>query len=110
MDLLGHERHRRAGHDVGDRRELLGSGLGRRDEARDRVGGGRQEEHPAVRVAEFVEPVLEAGHDADVAAAAADRPEQVGLVRGVDLAHLPSAVTTSAPTRLSIVRPCLRTR
>ena len=46
---------------------------------------------------DLVEPVLEARRDAEVAAAAADRPEQVRMVLGVDQqAAAPSAVTTSA--------------
>jgi hypothetical protein len=34
-----------------------------------------------------VQPVVEARDDADVPAAAADRPEQLGLAVGVDLEH-----------------------
>ena len=74
---LGDERHRRAGHDVGDRRQLLGRRLGGRDEARDRVRGRGQEQHPADDLGQRVQPELEPRHDAEVAAAAADRPEQV---------------------------------
>ena len=70
----------------------------------------RQDEHAADDPVQLVEPELEAGHDAEVAAAAADRPEQVGVRLGVHAQKLPSAVTTSAASRSSIVRPCLRTR
>ena len=52
------------------------------------LGRRRQDEHPADDAGELVEPELEARHDAEVAAAAADRPEQVGLVLGVDAAQL----------------------
>ena len=48
--------------------------------------------------------------DAEVAAAAADRPEEVGMRVGVDAAISPSAVTISAASRESMVRPYLRTR
>ena len=85
MVLGWDERHRRAGHDVGDRRQLLGRRLGRRDEAGNGVRGGRQQQHPADDPGQLVEPIVEAGHDAEVAPATADRPEQVGMVVGVDL-------------------------
>ena len=59
----------------------------------------------------LVESVTEARDDAEVAAAAADRPEQVGVVVRVDRGGCaPSAVTISAASRSSIVRPYLRTR
>ena len=87
--LLGHERHRRAGHHVGDRRQLVGRGLGRGDEPGDGLGRRRQDEHPAGRPrAASCSRKLEPRHDAEVAAAAADRPEQVGLVLGVDAEEL----------------------
>ena len=85
MVLGWHERHRWAGHDVGDRRQLVGRRLGRRDEPGNGVRGGRQQQHPADDPRQLVEPIVEAGHDAEVAAATADRPEQVGMVVGVDL-------------------------
>ena len=55
-----------------------------------------------------VQRELERGDDAEVPAAAAQRPQQVGVLdRG--RAHLaPSAVTSSAASRLSQARPCLR--
>ena len=46
------------------------------------LAGERQEQHAAGDHLDRVEPVAEAGGDAEVAAAAADRPEQVG-VRGL---------------------------
>ncbi len=56
-----------------------------------------------------VEPVLERGDDAEVAAAAAQRPEQVGVLASRwRSSRRPSAVTTSAESRLSQVRPCVR--
>ena len=66
---------------------------------------------PPDDLADRLEPELEPRRDAEVAAAAADRPEQVGLVRRRRRRSTsPSAVTISAASRLSIVRPCLRTR
>ena len=79
-----HERHRRGGHDVGDRRELSGAASAASMNPRDRLGRGGQQQHPADDLGQLVEPELEPGHDPEVAAAAADRPEQVRLVLGVD--------------------------
>ena len=45
------------------------------------VRRGRQDQHPAHDPVELVQPVLEPGRDAEVAAAATDRPEQVGVGR-----------------------------
>ena len=57
------------------------------------------------------EPELEPGRDAEVAAAAADRPEEVRLrARRRPAGRWPSAVTISAASSESIVRPYLRTR
>ena len=86
--LLREERHGRRRHDVGDRRELVRRRIGGGDEAFDHVGRPRQHEHAAGELADVRQPVLEAGHDAEVAAAAADRPEQVRLVLGVDASEL----------------------
>ena len=87
--LLGRqERHRRRRHDVGDRRELLGRGLGLGDEAVDRLRGRRQDQHSADDSVQPVELELEPGRDAVVAAAAADRPEQVGMRLGVHAKEL----------------------
>ena len=56
-----------------------------------------------------VQPELERRDDAEVAAAAADRPEQVRVLASRSRARSsPSAVTTSAEIRLSMVRPNLR--
>ena len=73
-------------------------------------GRGRQDQHPADDLRDLVQPELEARGDAEVAAAAADRPEEVGLALLVACTSSPSAVTTSAASRSSIVRPCFRTR
>ena len=61
-----------------------GAAVGRRDEPGDRVRRRRQDSIPPTIAADAREPEPEAGHDAEVAAAAADRPEEVGLVVGVD--------------------------
>ena len=52
----------------------------------------------------------ERGDDAEVAAAAANGPEQVAVLLGLATTKLPSASTTSAASRLSMVRPYLRVR
>ena len=74
------------------------------------LGGRRQEQHAAHDPRERPHAEAEPGGDAEVAAAAADRPEQVGVVSASVRTSSPSAVTTSAASRLSIVRPCARTR
>ena len=54
----------------------------------DRVGRRGQDQHAADDRADLVEPELEPGRDAEVAAAAADRPEQVGVRLGVHAQEL----------------------
>ena len=93
-----------------DRRgELEGVGRGRRDLGQppedlsrgvDRVVDVAGHDRPRVDGAE-----LERGHDAEVAAAAAQRPEQLGIAVGPATTRSPAAVTTSARTRLSQVKP-----
>jgi len=82
--LGGDERQRRGGHHARDRRELVRRVLGRGDEPDDHLGRGRQQQHPADDRAELVQTELEPGRDAEVAAAAADRPEQVRMRLGID--------------------------
>jgi len=72
-----------SGQDVGDGRQLLRRGLRLGDEGGDHLGGCRQHQDPAHDRAQRVQPQLEPGRDAEVAAAAADRPEQVGMGVGV---------------------------
>jgi hypothetical protein len=50
-----------------------------------------------------MEPVLERGHDAEVPAPAAQPPEQLGFSPALAVTRSPSAVTTSADSRLSHV-------
>ena len=85
---LRDERHRRAGHDIGDRRELVRGGLREGDERCDHVGRRGQHQHPAGEFGDRVEPELERGRHAEVAAAAADRPEEVRVRRGVHAERL----------------------
>ena len=75
-------------HDVGDRGELVRRRIGGGHEAFDHFGRPGQDQHAAGELADVRQPVLEAGHDAEVAAAAADRPEQVRLVLGVHAPQL----------------------
>ncbi len=86
--LLRDERHRRARHDVRDRRQLVGRRLGGGDESRDRLGGRRQDQHAAHGGFERMQLESEARRDAEVAASAADRPEQVRVMLGVDAQEL----------------------
>ena len=87
--VLGrNERHRRAGHHVGDNREVLRRGIRRRDEPGEGLRRCRKDQHPAHDGVHGVEPVPEARHDAEAAAAATERPEQVGMAIGVCDDHL----------------------
>ena len=58
------------------------------DEAFDHFGRPGQDQHAAGELADVRQPVLEAGHDAEVAAAPTDCPEQVRLVLGVHAPQL----------------------
>ena len=49
--------------------------------------------------AELVQAQLERGHDAEVAAAATQRPVEIGVFAGIARTRPPSASTTSAETR-----------
>ena len=69
---------------------------------------GRQDQHAANERRNLVQLVLEPRHDAEVAAAAADGPEQVWVTGLVDGDNHPSARTISAARRLSMVRPYFR--
>jgi cytochrome c1 len=77
------ERHRRRDHDVGDRRQLLRSSLGLGDERCDHLGRRRQDQHAAEDHVDLVQTETEPRRHAEVAAAAADGPEQLGMRLGV---------------------------
>ena len=87
MVLGRQERQRRGGHDAGDRRELVRRRLRRGDEAVDRVGRRGQHEDAAGELRHVVEAEAQLRRDAEVPAAAADRPEQVRVRVGVDVQH-----------------------
>ncbi len=75
------ERQRRRVADEGDRRQLVGR---RRDDlgvGPQPLAGGRVDDGAAEDGVDRVEPVAEAGRDPEVAAAAAERPEEVGVLR-----------------------------
>ena len=80
VECLGDERRRRGGHQDRDRRQRLGRTRCQRDEALEHLPGRGQEQGATEDRGHGVQPELEAGHDAEVAAAAPDRPEQVGMV------------------------------
>ena len=82
--LRRHERRGRQAHHERDLGQLLGRRDRRVDEVAQHLRRQRQDEHAARDHVDRVEPVAEARGDAEVAAATADGPEQVG-VRG--LAH-----------------------
>jgi len=45
----------------------------------------RPEEHPCVHLANGIESELERGYDREAAAAAAERPEEIGFVLAIDM-------------------------
>ena len=79
MRLLGKERQRRGDHHVRDRRELVGRRLRGLEEARDHLRRRRQDQHAADDLRHSAQAQPKPGGDAEVALAAADRPEQVRL-------------------------------
>jgi hypothetical protein len=89
VQRLGHERHRRRGHHVLDRAQLVRGRLGLRDEAGDHLGRRGQQEQAADDRVDRMKPVLQARDDAEVAAAAPQRPEQLGLGPCVHAAQPP---------------------
>ena len=84
MRLRRQERHRGRNHHVGDGRELVRRSVGLLDERGDRLGGRGQDQDAAHDRAQLLQPVLEPGGDAEVAATAADCPEQIRVRLGVD--------------------------
>ena len=81
--LLGHERQRRRGHHIGDRRQLFRRCFRLGDERADQLRRRRQHEHAAGDPVDLVQSELEPRGNAEVAAAAADRPEQIWMGLGV---------------------------
>ncbi len=88
VHLLREERHRGRDHDVRDRGKLLGRGFGLGDEPVDRVGVRREDQHAADDRLDRMQAVVESRGDAEVAASSSDRPEEIGLRVGVDVAEL----------------------
>jgi len=88
VELGGHHRHGWGGQDVDDARQLLGRGVGGGDDPGQHLGGGRQQQQPAQHPVQRAQPELEARRHPEVAAAAAQRPEQVRVVLGVGTPHL----------------------
>ena len=60
--------------------------------------------------ADLVEPEGEPGDDSEVPAAAAQRPEELGVLVAMRVRIAPSAVTMSTSWRLSTVQPKRRAR
>ena len=109
--LLGHERHRRRGHDVGDRRQLLRRGLGRGDERGDDLRASPAA--PASRRRSCRARGAGSGTGSRRRSCRRRRGSPrtgPGALSASTCSSRPSAVTTSAASRSSMVRPCLRTR
>jgi hypothetical protein len=85
VPLLRHEGHRRSRHDVRNRRHVVGRGIGSCDEAGDRLRSCGEHQHPAGDAVDGLQAICEACRDAEVAAAAANRPEQIGVHVGIRL-------------------------
>ena len=83
----GGHRRRRAQEDVRDGGELSGRFGGMAYERRHGPRRGRQDEQTAEELTHLVESEGQLGDDAEVAAATADGPEQLGIVVFVDAAH-----------------------
>jgi hypothetical protein len=85
--LRGKERRWRCDHNVRDRRKLVRRLVGDGHERPDHFGRGRQDQHPAHDRWQLVQAELESRRDAEVAAAAADRPEQIRMRFVVGMQH-----------------------
>ena len=89
---------RREGHQAADRGHLLGRRAGPLVPGVQHLGGplDREEERPGEDLGDRQQLELERGDDAEVAAAAAQRPEELRVVVGVDAPRgSPSASTSS---------------
>ena len=86
--LRGDERQRRRLQDVRDHRELLRGRVRRGDQPGDHVGARGEQQHPADDVVDLVEPEPQPGRDTEVAAAAPERPEEIGVRLLVHLEQL----------------------
>jgi hypothetical protein len=81
VDLLWHERHRWRGHDVRDRRQLIGRRFRLGEERCDHVRARPHEHHTPEDLRELVQPIVEVRHDAEVPTAPPERPEEVRVRR-----------------------------
>ncbi len=105
VPLRREERAGGASRTVRARGQLAGCRLGQRPVGGQHLVGSRRALHamspPVIVRADVVEAEREAGDDAEVAAAAPERPEQVGVLVPAGGADAPSAVTISTSSRLS---------
>ena len=77
--LRGDERQRRGLQHVRNHGQVLGRRICRADQAGDHVGARREHQHSAYDMVDLVQPQTESGHDAEVAAAAPEGPEEIGM-------------------------------
>ena len=108
--LLGDEGHRRAGHDVGDGRQLLRRGLRRGDETRDHLRRRRQDQHAPTNAGTSWSRYWKRVATPKLPPPPRIAQKRSGWCSASTRSSSPSAVTTSAARRSSIVRPNLRTR
>ena len=87
---LGHVGDRRRGDEADDRGDLVGEAGGPVAVGAHRLGAdrGREEQGAGVDLGDREQVELQGGDDRVAAATAAQRPEQVGVVLGVDRARL----------------------
>src|SRR5690606_29787831 len=83
MMFFRQEGHRRTDHDVGNCRKLIWGGFRLRNEFGDHIGRRRKNQHSADNLIDLMQPEFEAGDDAEVATATANRPEEIRMVVGV---------------------------
>src|SRR5690606_34704483 len=77
MMFFRQEGHRRTDHDVGNCRKLIWGGFRLRNEFGDHIGRRRKNQHSADNLIDLMQPEFEAGDDAEVATATANRPEEI---------------------------------
>ena len=111
VPLLGHHRQRRCGRQVHRRRDVVRHARRPLAEQPQQLGVvlGREEDQPGVHDRpDRVQGELELRDDAEVAAAAAQAPEQVGVLALAGVHEAPVGGDHVGATRLSQARPCLR--
>ena len=104
--MLGRpERERRGRAEGGDRGQLIRRLVGGGDERAEQLTTRRQDQHAAQDRVDLMEAVLQTGHDPEVPAGAAERPEQVSVSLLVNVEQLasPSELTQQVIDRQTML-------